>query len=310
MSTMTIDTDVPAQPCAPRRVGRAGPPDPPRPARGVPALALVLALRDRHPGAPPARSPPSEAGTPEPTRVVTVGTGDTLWAIAADLADDGDVRAMMTQIERLNALESGMLSAGQRLVVPPRLAPHTRLRQPLRPRLASRGRTGAEPGAPPLRPSVVEEVAQRPSRDLRARGGLCAVAGYSGTPLAQQDRDQGRATSSSSTAPPTPRPRRPAAPTSYAGCRATADVTLTFHTSYAALDHAGSRAVRAHRRPPAWSGSAGPRSPRRRRSASTSDLDENLVRDLGLELGFVDVKVAAIDDTWSGLKFVRRLADR
>ena len=42
----------------------------------------------------------------------------------------------------------------------------------------------------------------------------------------------------------------------------------------------------------------------------TSDLDENLVRDLGLELGFVDVKVAAIDDTWSGLKFVRRLADR
>ena len=41
-----------------------------------------------------------------------------------------------------------------------------------------------------------------------------------------------------------------------------------------------------------------------------SDLDENRVRDLGLELGFVDVKVAAIDETWSGLKFVRRLADR
>jgi hypothetical protein len=42
----------------------------------------------------------------------------------------------------------------------------------------------------------------------------------------------------------------------------------------------------------------------------SSDLDGNLVRELGLELGFVDVKVAAIDDTWSGLKFVRRLADR
>ena len=41
-----------------------------------------------------------------------------------------------------------------------------------------------------------------------------------------------------------------------------------------------------------------------------SDLDENIVRDLGLSLGVVDVKVAAIDDTWSGLKFVRRLADR
>jgi hypothetical protein len=41
-----------------------------------------------------------------------------------------------------------------------------------------------------------------------------------------------------------------------------------------------------------------------------TDLDENVVRDLGLELGFVDVKVAAIDETWSGLKFVRRLRDR
>lgn len=41
-----------------------------------------------------------------------------------------------------------------------------------------------------------------------------------------------------------------------------------------------------------------------------TDLDEFVVRDLGLGLGFVDVKVAAIDETWSGLKFVRRLRDR
>ena len=41
-----------------------------------------------------------------------------------------------------------------------------------------------------------------------------------------------------------------------------------------------------------------------------TDLDENIVRDLGLSLGVVDVKVAAIDKVWSGLKFVRRLADR
>lgn len=59
-----------------------------------------------------------EAGTPEPTRVITVGSGDTLWAIAADLADDGDVRAMMQRIESLNAMDGGMLTAGQRLVVP------------------------------------------------------------------------------------------------------------------------------------------------------------------------------------------------
>ncbi|MDN4171539.1 LysM peptidoglycan-binding domain-containing protein [Nocardioides sp. SOB77] len=59
-----------------------------------------------------------EAGTPEPTRVVMVGTGDTLWGIAADLADDGDVRGMMAEIERLNALDTAVLDAGQRLVVP------------------------------------------------------------------------------------------------------------------------------------------------------------------------------------------------
>lgn len=41
-----------------------------------------------------------------------------------------------------------------------------------------------------------------------------------------------------------------------------------------------------------------------------SDLNENLIRELGLHLGLVDVKVAAVDETWSGLKFVYRLADR
>ena len=45
-------------------------------------------------------------------------------------------------------------------------------------------------------------------------------------------------------------------------------------------------------------------------SALASDLDENIVRDLGLAAGVVDVKVAAVDETWSGLKFVRRLEDR
>ncbi|GGO72200.1 LysM peptidoglycan-binding domain-containing protein [Nocardioides deserti] len=59
-----------------------------------------------------------EAGTPEPTRVVMVGTGETLWGIAAELADDGDVRSTMREIERLNALDSAVLDAGQRLVVP------------------------------------------------------------------------------------------------------------------------------------------------------------------------------------------------
>ena len=45
-------------------------------------------------------------------------------------------------------------------------------------------------------------------------------------------------------------------------------------------------------------------------SGVVTDLNENDVRDHGLDCGLVDVKVAAIDPTWSGLKFVRRLADR
>jgi hypothetical protein len=40
------------------------------------------------------------------------------------------------------------------------------------------------------------------------------------------------------------------------------------------------------------------------------DIDENRVRDFGLKLGWVDVKVCAISEVWSGLKFVRRRADR
>ncbi len=41
-----------------------------------------------------------------------------------------------------------------------------------------------------------------------------------------------------------------------------------------------------------------------------TDLDENIVREIGLAIGLVDVKVAAIDQVWSGLKFVYRKADR
>ena len=45
-------------------------------------------------------------------------------------------------------------------------------------------------------------------------------------------------------------------------------------------------------------------------SGMQTDLGEGGVREHGLDCGLVDVKIAAIDDTWSGIKFVRRLADR
>ena len=45
-------------------------------------------------------------------------------------------------------------------------------------------------------------------------------------------------------------------------------------------------------------------------SGVPTDLTENAIRAIGLAHGLVDVKVAAVDDVWSGLKFVRRLKDR
>lgn len=41
-----------------------------------------------------------------------------------------------------------------------------------------------------------------------------------------------------------------------------------------------------------------------------TDLKESAVMEIGLAGGLVDVKVAAIDETWSGLKFVYRVKDR
>lgn len=41
-----------------------------------------------------------------------------------------------------------------------------------------------------------------------------------------------------------------------------------------------------------------------------TDLREGLVREVGLSHGLVDNKVCAVDETWSGLRFVFRLSDR
>lgn len=45
-------------------------------------------------------------------------------------------------------------------------------------------------------------------------------------------------------------------------------------------------------------------------SGVASDLDENIIRDIGLKEGLVDVKVCAVNEIWSGLKFVFRVKDR
>jgi hypothetical protein len=48
----------------------------------------------------------------------------------------------------------------------------------------------------------------------------------------------------------------------------------------------------------------------KRSSGVPTDLTEDVVREVALDHGLVDNKVCAIDETWSGLRLVHRLADR
>lgn len=86
------------------------------------------------------------------------------------------------------------------------------------------------------------------------------------------------------------------APLDVAVCFSTqrADVAARFERLAAALAPAGGLWI-------AWP---------KRGAALATDLNENIIREIGLAAGLVDNKVCAIDDTWSGLRFVRRLRDR
>ena len=83
------------------------------------------------------------------------------------------------------------------------------------------------------------------------------------------------------------------------------DISLTFHTRAAKLEkrlpQLFERTEQAGMVWVCWPKKA---------SKVPTDLDDNAVREIGLAAGYVDVKVCAIDETWSGLKFVRRLAAR
>ena len=72
------------------------------------------------------------------------------------------------------------------------------------------------------------------------------------------------------------------------------DLAGTLPTARARLDPSGGLWV-------AW---------RKKASGIRTDVTEIVVRGRGLDIGLVDNKVCAIDDTWSGLRFVVRLQDR
>ena len=59
-----------------------------------------------------------EAGEPVPTRSVVVQPGDTLWGIAAEVAEPGQVREVVHRIQELNAMSGSGVAIGQELAVP------------------------------------------------------------------------------------------------------------------------------------------------------------------------------------------------
>ena len=59
-----------------------------------------------------------ERGASTETTTVVVGQGDTLWEIAAEVAEPGEVREVVHRIEKLNALPGPAIVEGQELAVP------------------------------------------------------------------------------------------------------------------------------------------------------------------------------------------------
>jgi hypothetical protein len=91
--------------------------------------------------------------------------------------------------------------------------------------------------------------------------------------------------------------------------RAGLDLTVTFHTQLATLEERlpvlFEHTVTVGMVWVSWTKQAAAK-----KLGLATDLNDNVVRGVGLEIGWVDVKIATIDETWSGMKFVRRLKDR
>jgi hypothetical protein len=86
---------------------------------------------------------------------------------------------------------------------------------------------------------------------------------------------------------------------------ATTDVIHLFATERAVLERALAAAHKAMR-PDAAIWVSWPK----KASGTPTDINENVVRELALPGGLVDVKVCAVDDTWSGLKLMVRRSAR
>ena len=130
------------------------------------------------------------------------------------------------------------------------------------------------------------------------------MAGYSGAPLTQKLGIKAGSTIFLSGAPPSYLDTLAPLPSDVKLARrlaASVDIAHVFTTDKAAL----AKALAGFRRtlkPTAAVWVSWPK----QASRVPTDVDENSVREVALPLGFVDVKVCAIDAVWSGLKLVVR----
>ena len=130
------------------------------------------------------------------------------------------------------------------------------------------------------------------------------MAGYSGTPLAKKLGIKERANVVAVDAPKGYRKLLEPLPASVrfsSNVDKTTDVVHLFGTGKSELARALAH-YRRKLRPDATVWVSWPK-----KSANVpSDITEDVVREVALPLGFVDVKVCAVDDVWSGLKLVVR----
>ena len=130
------------------------------------------------------------------------------------------------------------------------------------------------------------------------------TAGYSGTPLAKKLGigtgcrvwlTKGPANYKTLLAP------LPDGVTFVTKASATTDVAHVFTTAKRELEKT-LRSLRSALKPDAAIWVSWPK----KASKTPTDITEDVIREVALPMGFVDIKVCAVDDTWSGLKLVVR----
>jgi hypothetical protein len=147
-----------------------------------------------------------------------------------------------------------------------------------------------------------------PGERKRQRSAGASTAGYSGTPLAKKLGIRAGARLFLQAAPDNYRQLIAPAPEGVQSVRridARTDLAHLFATRRAELGEA-LQGARTSMREDAVIWVSWPK----KASRVPTDITEDVIRELALPLGLVDVKVCAVDETWSGLKLVLRRSER